>query len=153
MRNNRTQHYTCLFTSILLLFLISRISFAQIPATLSYQGLLTDATGVPVSDGNHTILFKFYTVPTGGSPAFTRGTLTVNTFKGLFTAILGNGQGSNNDALPLTVGDSQYYIGIEADGQAELTPRITLTAVPYAFVANTVKTVDAATISTGTGQI
>lgn len=122
---------------------------AQIPATLSYQGLLTNASGVPVADGNHTVLFKFYTATAGGSPVFTRGTLTVATFKGLFTVILGNGQGSNNDPLPYTLGDSQYYIGIEPDGGAELTPRIMLTAVPYAFVASTVKAVDAATISTG----
>lgn len=125
-------------------------AFAQVPATLSYQGLLTDAAGVPVSDGNHNILFNFYTTATGGTPDFTRGPITVNSFKGLFTLILGNGQGSNNTALPLTLGETQYYVGIEADGQAELSPRVSLTAVPYAFVANTVKAVDANTITSGT---
>lgn len=74
----------------------------------------------------------------------------MTSFKGLFTLILGNGQGSNNAALPLTLGDVQYYVGIEADGQPELSPRVSLTAVPYAFVANTVKTVNASTISSGT---
>lgn len=137
--------------SSLVLFLnLAIVATAQIPATLSYQGLLTDNTGVPVSDGNHSILFDFYTTSTGGTPDFTRGPITVTSFKGLFTMILGNGQGSNNAALPVTLGDTQYYVGIEADGQSELVPRVMLTAVPYAFRAETVNTVNADNISAGT---
>jgi|GEM_PF-923766 len=106
----------------------------QVPQTLSYQGLLTDASGNPLS-GTHTALFNFYTVATGGTVAFARGPLSVTTFQGLFTVILGNGQGSNNTGLP-SLGSAQYYIGIVADGGTELSPRVALTAVPYAFTAS-----------------
>ncbi len=107
---------------------------AQVPQTLSYQGLLTDATGNPLS-GSHTILFNFYNSATATATTFSRGPLTVTTFQGLFTVILGNGQGSNNTGLP-NLGSVQYYIGIVPDGASELAPRVALTAVPYAFTAS-----------------
>lgn len=122
-------------STLFFIFFISGASLiAQVPGTLSYQGLLTDATGNPVN-GSHTVLFNFYTVSTGGTAAFNRGPLSVTTFQGLFTVILGNGQGSNNAGLP-SLGSTQYYIGIVADGGTELTPRVALTAVPYAFTAS-----------------
>lgn len=108
---------------------------AQIPATLSYQGLLTDSNGTPVPDGTHTILVKFYDASEGGTATFQRGPITVITFKGLFTVILGSGEGTSNDPLPSTFGDSPHWIGITPDNQTELTPRATLTTVPYAFRA------------------
>lgn len=130
-------------------FLCSNL-FAQVPATLSYQGILTDTNGNPVQDGSHSILFNFYTTLSGGTADFSRGPLTATTYKGLFTIILGNGQGSNNAALPYSIGGTQYYVGIEADGGTELTPRVSLTAVPYAFMSYTTQTVDASAITAGT---
>lgn len=123
---------------------------AQVPTTLSYQGLLTDLNGAPVADASYDIAFSFYTELSGGTVAFTRGPFSVQTFKGLFTVILGNGQGNNNAALPYTLGSTQYYVGIKNGTQVELTPRAVLTAVPYAFQAQSVVSVDAATITTGT---
>ncbi len=119
---------------VLVFSLICSLGVAQVPQTLSYQGLLTDATGNPLS-GSHTILFNFYNSATATSTTFSRGPLTVTTFQGLFTVILGNGQGSNNTGLP-NLGSVQYYIGIVPDGSSELTPRVALTAVPYAFTAS-----------------
>ncbi len=40
---------------------------AQIPPTLTYQGVLQDNQGTPVPDGDYTVRFKLYTVPTGGN--------------------------------------------------------------------------------------
>ncbi len=138
-----------LFTVFLLAITIGA-SLAQTPTTLSYQGLLTDASGAPVTDASYDITFSFYTVETGGSATFLKGPISVQTFKGLFTVILGNGQGNNNTSLPYTLGSQQYWIGVKNGTQAELTPRAMLTAVPYAFQAQTVVTVDAATITSGT---
>jgi microcystin-dependent protein len=133
-----------------LLFIASYgYTYSQVPTTLSYQGLLTDANGAPVTDASYDITFSFYTAPSGGTAAFTRGAISVQTFKGLFTVILGNGQGNNNAALPYTLGSTQYYVGIKNGAQAELTPRATLTAVPYAFQAQSVVAVDAAIITSG----
>lgn len=121
--------------SLTFLFIVaSFLGFAQVPGTLSYQGLLTDANGSPLN-GTHSVLFSFYTVSTGGTATFSRGPLTVQTYQGLFTVILGNGQGTNNASIP-SLGSTQYYIGVSPDNQVELTPRVALTAVPYAFTAS-----------------
>lgn len=136
--------------STLMIFLVLGVH-GQVPGTLSYQGILTDANGNPVSDAtSHTVLFNFYNLESGGTPLFTRGPLTVSTFKGLFTTIIGSDQGSNNTPLPYSIGNEQIWIGIVADGQAELTPRVRLTTVPYAFMAQGVVAVDAASITSGT---
>lgn len=126
-------------STICFIFFVLFIStvLAQVPQTLSYQGLLTDATtGAPVSNASHQIQFNFYTNSTGtGTAVFSRGPLSVTTFQGLFTVILGNGQGTNNAALPNNLGSTQYYVETVADGN-KLAPLVQLTAVPYAFMAS-----------------
>jgi hypothetical protein len=123
-------------STFLFLFFISVTRLmAQVPATLSYQGLLTDANGNPVANGTHSVTFNFYTSSSGGTAAFSRGPLSVTTFQGLFTVILGNG-GTGNAALP-NLGSTQYYVGLRFDtGTSDLTPLVALTAVPYAFTAS-----------------
>ncbi len=122
-------------TLVIALFISTIHLLAQVPATLSYQGLLTDANGAPVTNGTHSVTFNFYTSSTGGTAAFSRGPLSVTTFQGLFTVILGNG-GTGNAALP-NLGSTQYYVGLRFDtGTSDLTPLVPLTAVPYAFTAS-----------------
>jgi hypothetical protein len=106
----------------------------NIPQTLSYQGILTDANGNPVQDGNYNITFSFYNVAIGGSPLFTRGPISVSTSKGLFATILGTGS-ANNAPLPFELGDAQHWIGVKVGSNPELAPRVQLTSVPYAFTA------------------
>lgn len=57
---------TILLTALSLV-LAAQIAWGQIPQTISYQGVLTDAAGKIVTDGNYSITFKFYDVATGGS--------------------------------------------------------------------------------------
>src|SRR5512136_2116232 len=39
-----------------------------IPQMMSYQGKLTDTLGSPVEDTTHSVEFRLYTTPSGGSP-------------------------------------------------------------------------------------
>jgi len=137
-----------LVKAILILTLIN--SFGQVPQTLSYQGLLTDNSGVPVADGSYAVTFRFYSAATGGTAIATRGPLTVNTFKGLFMTILGDGT-TDNAALPFSLAEQEFFVGVTVSpSTTELSPRIKITAIPYAFVANSVKNVDANVINSGT---
>lgn len=106
---------------------------AQVPGTLSYQGILLQSDGSAIVDGTHSVVFNFYTTSTGGAATLTR-TISVTTSKGLYTCIIGDGT-AGNAALPATVGTQQLYIGISVDGGAELLPRAQLTTSPYAFQA------------------
>lgn len=128
------------------LFLFVSIStFAQVPGTLSYQGILTDASGNPVADGTSVVTFNFYNVATGGTAiaGTTRGPINVTTTKGLFTVVIGDGT-ANNAALPGTLFNSEFWVGVTVGvGGTELSPRVRMTAVPYAYRAQVANTLDA----------
>ena len=61
---------------------------AEVPPTLSYQGVLTDASGMAVPDGPYSITFRIYDVASGGSALLTE-TRSVEVHKGTFNVILG----------------------------------------------------------------
>jgi len=103
---------------------------AQIPKTISYQGLLTDAGGNPVN-GSQTILFKLYDVETGGTELW-QETQNITVTDGIFNAILGELVSLN---LPF---DRTYWLGISVNGGTELQPRIRFTASAYSLNAQTV---------------
>jgi hypothetical protein len=124
------------------LVLISADLYCQIPQTLSYQGLLTNSTGdnagLPIADGDYKVKFNFYTTATGGTMVDSR-MVTVSTYQGLFTAIIGNGETDNQplNTLNPPLGAAQYYVGLQVEGAPELVPRVALTSVPYSFSAGT----------------
>ncbi|MFC1552291.1 hypothetical protein ACFL6P_06955 [Candidatus Latescibacterota bacterium] len=112
------------------LFLVSQVCFAQIPQSMSYQGVLNNADGTTIADGEYTLIFKMYDVLTGGSALWTEEQ-SITTSNGVFNAILGN-------VNPITIPfDKQYYLGITV-GTEELTPRIQLTASPYSLNARSI---------------
>src|SRR3989304_7161504 len=115
-----------LSVTLFLVITISQFTFAQIPQTMSYQGVLTGADGNPVADGSYTLTFKLYDVPTNGDSLWNE-TQNVQVTKGLFNVILGSVSPLN---LPF---DKQYWLGISVGGGFELSPRISLTASPYSL--------------------
>ncbi len=102
---------------------------AAVPLTISYQGILRDAVGTIVPDGNYNLTFKLYSVPTGGSPLWTEDqTLAVQ--DGVFNAVLGS-------VTALTMNfNSPYWLGVAVQAQPELAPRIALAAAPYSVNAD-----------------
>jgi hypothetical protein len=119
------------FCSIVLLLIFSGLTFSQIPQTLSYQGILTDGTGVLVPDNNYQLTFKLYETSAGGT-ALWEEMQTVAVSKGLFNVILGS-------VSPLNVSfDKQYYLGISVSLGNELQPRTMLTSNAYSFNSKTV---------------
>ena len=75
---------------LLALTLSSGVLSAQVPAKMSYQGVLTDGSGAPVADGNHSLVFKLYSVSTAGSALWTETQATVNTTNGVLSVVLGS---------------------------------------------------------------
>ena len=110
----------------LILFLMSGILLSQVPQTISYQGVLTDATGTNVTDGNYSIIFTLYDALTGGTNLWTE-TQTVTVSGGLFNVILGSVNPINLEF------DKQYWLGISIEGGDELTPRTELTSSAYSL--------------------
>ena len=113
-----------------LLMLFATSVFAQIPQTMSYQGLLTDTAGNPVADGPVNLTFKLYDAATDGTLLWEE-TQQVDVAKGLFNVILGT---SNPLNLPF---DKAYWLGSTIGTDAELQPRIALTSSPYSLNSRT----------------
>ncbi|MBK8910264.1 MAG: hypothetical protein IPM61_02950 [Chlorobi bacterium] len=104
---------------------------AQAPRTISYQGLLTDASGNLISDGNHTLRLSLYESASGGAAIFSE-TQTVPVVRGLFNIIIGA-----TTPIPQTLlFNRAYFLGVSVDGGTELAPRTPLTTAPYAFYAD-----------------
>jgi hypothetical protein len=141
------------FASILLLNVrhISSVHAAT-NNVINFQARLQSATGSIVPDGNYNIEFKIYSASSGGTALWTEdyfnnashGLTTVN---GYFSANLGSltaFPGINWDQpLWLTMNVGGTTVGTPSlDG--EMSPRLTLTAVPYAFRAGQLATSNAA---------
>ena len=101
------------------------VALAQVPRTISYQGVLANKTGTPVPDGPHTLVLNLYGSRTGKVILYSK-TDSIVTVKGVFSTLL--------DAIhDSVVFDRPMYLGISVDGGAELSPRTPLTASPYSL--------------------
>lgn len=114
--------------SVLILLLASQHGWGQIPQTISYQGVLTDAGSDAVPDGNYNVTFRLYEVATGGTPLWEEAQLIAVT-SGIFNVILGS-------VIPLNLAfDNPYWLGVTVGAGSELTPRIQLTSSAYSMNA------------------
>jgi hypothetical protein len=102
-----------------------------LPRTISYQGLLTMATGTPAPDGNYSIRFDLYDTLAGGISKWSTIFGTVPILRGTFSVVL------DTISLPLM---KQYYVQLTAiSGPAgpsyplTFSPRSQLTGAPYAL--------------------
>lgn len=119
-----------LLCSLLVLLLAIDTAHAQVPRTISYQGVLCDAAGLPKPDATYRVTFRFYTAESGGALIWSEQK-NLATKRGLFSTQLGDqvlfGTG-------VTFG-SQYWLSIQVGAEAELDPRIPLSAVGNSFRA------------------
>jgi hypothetical protein len=120
---------------VLIVFCVGVIVFprdgsAQIPRTLSYQGILSDTLGTPKPDGTYAITFRLYDAPSGGTLLWAE-TQSLQVKRGLFSAVLGS-QTPFPSSLTF---ERQYWLGIQPAGNPELVPRIALSAVGYSLNA------------------
>jgi len=121
------------FLLVLFAFFLINSSVAQtIPQTINYQGVLKDAAGNIVPNGNYTITFKIYNTETGGSDIWMESQ-QVNVSNGVVNIQLGTISLLN---LPF---DAAYWLGITISSGSELTPRIKLASVPYSFMTMNIK--------------
>ena len=89
---------------------------AQIPETLTYQGVLTDASGKNLPDGQYNLTFTLYDAATAGNVLWTEAQ-TVEVRSGVFDAILGKQKALNVANAKLN------RHGMKVRTQAEQTPR------------------------------
>lgn len=125
----------------LLLVLLTAPVRSQIPRTISFQGVLSDGSGILVPDGQHSLTVTLYESSTAGTPLFSERQM-VQVTRGVFDMIIGAATtGGIPASLPF---DRQYWLGVQVDDGAELAGRTQLTAVPYALNAAHARNADTA---------
>ena len=97
---------------------------------ISYQGTLTNQTGVPVN-ATVTMQFRLYDAASGGAVKWGPETQSVQVTDGLFNVLLGSVTAINPANL---TGDLWLDIKVNSE---QLTPRERLTTVPYTIEAGT----------------
>lgn len=102
-----------------------------IPRMLSYQGKLTDNSGIPVPDSSYSVTFQLFNVPNGGS-ALWNETQTVSPRAGLFSCLLGS-------TTPIaSVPDAgNLYLEMQVNPNPAMTPRVHIVSAAYAYKADT----------------
>jgi hypothetical protein len=121
-----------MFVSVLIILVcLASLSLAGIPKLINYQGMLTGSDGTtPVTDGNYNLTFKIYGSLSGTDSLWREYHSNVSVTNGLFNVILGSVTSLN------LAFDADYWLGIRVGSDAELSPRIRLTSVGYAYRAS-----------------
>jgi hypothetical protein len=122
------KNFVFIFAAFFICIVAGDTLHAQIPRTLSYQGVLTDNVGKPRLDGSYSFTFRFYISPTGGTAIWSESK-SLSVKNGLFSTVLGE-QTPFGTAVKF---DTQYWLGIQVGNEPELSPRIALTSVGYSF--------------------
>ncbi len=85
-----------LLPSIVSCLLVTSTAFAEAPPLVSFQGKLTDVTGVPVADGSYSMRFRVYSSAVGDAGDPCAGSCVweevqnVSTRSGIYNVLLGS---------------------------------------------------------------
>src|SRR5207344_2662790 len=100
-----------IFSTTFAIALAAAPALAQVPPTMSYQGVLLDNAGAIPPDGAYNFTFRIYDDPTlsGSHLLWTETQNNVTVARGGFSVVLGTG----TPAVPLMMAfDRTYYLGV-----------------------------------------
>jgi phage-related tail fiber protein len=118
---------------VFLVFGLISTAFAEVPAIISYQGILTDNNGAPLT-GNYDLTVRIYEQQSDGTAIWNETHTGVSISGGVFNIKLGS-------VTPFDASvdfSTQYWLGVSIDGGAELVPRTQFTSVGTALMAKKV---------------
>lgn len=117
----------------------SLTTWGAVPQMINFQGILRTSEGKLVS-GAVNLTFSIYDAASGGTPLWSEGQ-SVTVEAGIYEARLGA-----VTPLPLSLFDGNTrYLGVKVGDDPEMTPRLPLISVPYAFRAAAADTATNAT--------
>jgi len=125
------KHFFIAVFFLVISILFVQNTWAQVPQTMSYQGVLMKAKGTLVQNGQYTLTFKLYDAAEGGKVLWSE-TQTVPVEDGLFNAALGS---LNSLDIPF---DQPYWLAVTIGDGEEVSRRMQLTSSAYSLQAQTV---------------
>ncbi len=124
------------FAIAVITVIVLGISFSQsvyaatgINRTINFQGKLVDNAGLNVADSTYSVVFALYDRSSSGTTMWSE-TQSVTTVDGIFRVALGS---STPIPANFNFNWDGIYLGIKVGADAEMTPRIRMASVPFAF--------------------
>src|SRR3989338_896313 len=143
MKKNTNLAEFCKIIIILVIALaLTGLVFA-LPNSLNLQGKLTSSSGA-LQTGTFNFTFRIYDDFTSGNLLYETNVTSTTDSRGVYDIIL------ENINLPF---DKQYYLAVKVNADAEMSPRVNLTSVPYSFKANESEGLNGSNDSTINGNI
>lgn len=151
--------FLMLFAALLLAVPREAQAAVGINKMVSFQGKVVNTNGTNVTDTSYTFRFRIYTGASGdatnscsANSCLWEETKNISTVNGIFQTYLGD-----TVALPGSVdfNSDTLYLGVLFNADTEMSPRIRLSAVPYAFNASKLGGLDSSAfvqLSPGTQQ-
>lgn len=122
----------------LAVFVLGSVTDGAVPSSITYQGKLTDSSGVPVPDGSRAMTFRLYSAQSGGTLFWNSGVMNVVTTGGVFSAALGASPTPPLGSSVLASGE--VWLEVQVGTDAPL-PRVKLHSAPYALRAEVAESV------------
>ncbi len=116
---------------IMIIFVATSATMADVPQTINYQGRLTDTGGEPLPDTTLNITFSIYRF--SGELEWTSGPQAVQVTNGVFDYALGSNVPLGNNIVSRTY---SCHLGIKIGDDDEIVPRTELVSAPYAYNAS-----------------
>jgi hypothetical protein len=143
-----------LFLRSVFCFLLSALlllpCLAAVPGQMNYQGILKDGSGNLLT-GSYAMVFTIYDSASGGTSLWTE-TQTVSVEAGLYNIQLGSSTALSSSVF----NGSTRYLGVKVGSDSEMTPRVVLVSVPYAFrasIADQVSGLSGSYVNFGTDEV
>ncbi len=114
-------------TAMAVLVLVGAVT-AEVPSKINYQGRLTDAETGGAIVGFHSMIFRLFDVPEGGTEIWSESATVSVDSAGVFSVILGS-----TDPTDEAFG-GPVWLEVEVEGEV-LVPRREIVSVPFAFHA------------------
>ncbi len=128
---------------VILFFLASTISFAEVPDLIQYRSHLAGEEYAGQSKSVN-LEFRIYDVETGGMPIWQQLQPNVNLFDGNYAVLL--------SATAEVFSASNRYMAVSVNGAEELKPRQRIVSVPYAMQVGGIVTNENGFVGIGTNQ-
>lgn len=118
---------------VFMLFVLVSNTSAQVPEIISYQGILSDADGTPLT-GNYDLTVRIYDQQAGGTEIWNETHAGIAVSDGIFNIQLGSVT-PFGAAVDFSI---PYWLGVSINSGTELTPRTRFASVGTALMAKRV---------------
>ncbi len=106
-----------------------------VPSAMNYQGVIANASGVPLSTGTYALKFRVYSAAQNGTLIWGPQSVSASVVDGQFNVVLGPADDATK-TLASAFTSPTSYLEVQVAANNPIAPRQQLLSAPYAFQAD-----------------